>query len=120
MLHLSAFADEISPHLDQQIEVCKETGITHFELRSVEKVNVLDLDDQTLKEIRTKLRDNGMGVISIGSPIGKVAIDRPWPEHFDRFKKAVDIAEVLGAPLIRVFSYYPAGGEGKGPMEPHR
>ena len=24
------------------------------------------------------------------------------------------------SPLIRVFSYYPAGGEGKGPIDPHR
>jgi sugar phosphate isomerase/epimerase len=49
-----------------------------------------------------------------------VAIDRPWGEHLERFKIAVDAAEFFGAPLIRVFSYYPAGGEGKGPLDPHR
>src|SRR5690606_31145490 len=72
------------------------------------------------QEIRSKLRDNGLGVVSIGSPIGKVAIDRPWAEHFDRFKVAVDAAEFFEAPFVRLFSYYPAGGEGKGPIEPHR
>ena len=54
------------------------------------------------------------------SPVGKVAIDRPWPEHFDRFKVAVDTARFFDAPLVRVFSYYPAGGEGKGDVQPHR
>ncbi|MBC7783207.1 MAG: sugar phosphate isomerase/epimerase, partial [Burkholderiales bacterium] len=61
-----------------------------------------------------------MGVVSIGSPIGKVAIDKPWTEHFDRFKVAVDAAKFFGAPLIRVFSYYPPGGEGKGSFNGHR
>jgi sugar phosphate isomerase/epimerase len=59
-------------------------------------------------------------VVSIASPIGKVAIDKPWSEHLERFRIAVDAAEYFGAPFIRVFSYYPAGGEGKGPVEPHR
>lgn len=120
MLHLSAFADEISPDLDEQIRVCKANQVTHFELRGVYGKNVMDFDAGLRAEIKTKLAANGMGVISIGSPIGKVAIDRPWSEHFDRFKKAVEIAEYFQSPLIRLFSYYPAGGEGKGPLDPIR
>jgi len=120
MLKLSAFADEISPDLDEQIRVAKENKVTHFELRGVNHKNVMDFDEPLRKEIKRKLTDNGLAVVSIGSPIGKVAIDKPWQEHFDRFKKAVDFAEFFAAPLIRVFSYYPAGGEGKGPIDPHR
>ncbi len=120
MLQLSAFADEIGPSLDDQIRVCRANGVSHFELRGVYGKNVMDFDDALRREIKTKLADNGLGVVSIGSPIGKVAIDKPWPEHFDRFKRAVDIAEYFGAPFIRLFSYYPAGGEGKGPVEPHK
>jgi 3-dehydroshikimate dehydratase len=117
MLKLAAFADEISPNLDEQIRVCRENGVTHFELRAVNKINVLDFDDALKNEIKTKLAANGMGVVSIGSPIGKVAIGRPWGEHFERFKIAVELAEFFGAPLIRLFSYYPVGGEGKGDLD---
>jgi len=120
MLKLAAFADEIGPDLDEQIRVCKRNGVSHFELRGVYGKNVMDFDPNLRAEIRSKLAANGLGVISIGSPIGKVAIDRPWAEHFDRFKRAVEIAEFFGAPFIRLFSYYPAGGEGKGPLDPHR
>jgi sugar phosphate isomerase/epimerase len=120
MLKLSAFADEISPDLDEQIGVCKENQVTHFELRGVYGKNVMDFDADLRREIKTKLKDNGLGVISIGSPIGKVAIDKPWADHFDRFKLAVEIAEFFESPLLRVFSYYPAGGEGKGPVDRHR
>ncbi|HYO07665.1 MAG TPA: sugar phosphate isomerase/epimerase family protein [Tepidisphaeraceae bacterium] len=120
MLKLAAFADEISPDLDEQVRTCKQNGVTHFELRGVAGKNVLDFDAALRNEIKSTLADNGLGVISIASPIGKVAIDRPWSEHLDRFKLAVELAEFFEAPFIRVFSYYPAGGEGKGPIDPHR
>src|SRR3954463_4518469 len=106
MLKLAAFADEISPDLDEQIRVCKLNAVTHFELRSVAGKNVLDFDPSLRNEIKSKLADNGLGTISIGSPIGKVAIDKPFAEHFDRFKVAVDAAEFFGSPFIRLFSYY--------------
>ncbi|HZL34351.1 MAG TPA: sugar phosphate isomerase/epimerase family protein [Tepidisphaeraceae bacterium] len=120
MMKLSAFADEISPDLDEQIRVCKENAVTHFELRGVYGKNVMDFAADLRGQIKSKLLANGLGVISIGSPIGKVAIDQPWAQHFDRFKRAVELAEFFDAPFVRVFSYYPPGGEGKGPIEPHR
>ncbi len=107
MLGLSAFADEISPDLKEQIRVCRENGVTHIELRSVENTNVLDLTPKQRSEIRSRLKEAGIGVICIGSPIGKVKIGEPWPPHFDRFKRAVDAAAFFEAPLIRLFSYYP-------------
>ena len=75
MLKLAAFADEIGPELDDQIRVCRDNDVTHFELRGVRGLNVLDFPADLRNEIRTKLRDNGMGVASIGSPNGKVKID---------------------------------------------
>jgi sugar phosphate isomerase/epimerase len=120
VLKLAAFADEISPDLDTQIRVCKANAVTHVELRGVAGKNVLDFDPPLRREIKSKLDANGLGVIGIGSPIGKVAIDKPWSEHFDRFKIAVELAELFNSPFIRVFSYYPAGGEGSGPLDPHR
>ncbi len=117
MLKLAAFADEISPNLDDQIRVCQKNHVTHLELRSVNGVNVLNFDGGMRNDIRAKLADNGMGVVSIGSPIGKVKIDEPWEQHFDRFKITVDAAEFFQAPLIRLFSYYPPEG---GDIRKHR
>lgn len=107
MLKLAAFADEISPELDEQIRVCKENGVSHFELRGVYGKNVLDFDAALRNEIKTKLTANGMGVASVGSPIGKVKVNDSWDVHMDRFKIAVDAAVFFGSPLIRIFSYYP-------------
>jgi sugar phosphate isomerase/epimerase len=107
MLKLSAFADEISPELDEQVRVCRECDVTHFELRTVRGINVLDFDAALRAEIRTRLGDNGMGVVCIGSPVGKIKISDPFPPHLDRFKVAVDAARYFSAPFIRIFSYYP-------------
>jgi 3-dehydroshikimate dehydratase len=118
MLRLAAFADEIAPDLDEQIRVCRDNDVTHFELRSVNLKNVLDFDNDVRAEIRMKLADNGMGVVSIGSPIGKIKITDPWEPHFDRFKIAVELAEYFEAPFIRLFSYYPP--EDGGDVRRHR
>lgn len=120
MIKLAAFADEIDPNIDTQIKHCKLNGVTHIELRAVNKINVLDFTPELRTEIKSKVSDAGMGINCIGSPIGKVAIDQPWSVHFDRFKIAVDMATFFNAPLIRVFSYYPPGGEGKGDVLPHK
>ena len=113
MLKLAAFADEISPNLDEQIRVCRENHVTHFELRGVNNLNVLDFDAPLRREIKAKLAEHGMGVASIGSPIGKVKVTDSWDAHFERFKIAVESAEFFAAPFIRVFSYYPpdSGGD---------
>src|SRR5258706_1878055 len=107
MLKLAAFADEISPNLDEQIRVCKDNAVTHFELRGVNNINVLDFDSSLRREIKTKMDAAGLGVACIGSPIGKIKITDAWPQHLERFKIAVDAAEFFGAPFIRLFSYYP-------------
>ena len=118
MLKLSGFADEIGPDLDEQITVCRDSGVTHLELRSVGGTNVLGFGDEQRREIKRKLDDAGLGVVSIGSPCGKKAVDSPEDELMDSFKIALDMAAHFGAPLIRVFSFYPPGGEGAGPVGP--
>ena len=107
MIRLSAFADEISPDLDEQIAVLSSENIHFMELRGAWNTNVLDFSDQQLKSIKEKLDAHGIGVSSIGSPIGKVAIDSPFDEHLRRLERAIEVAHVMQTPYIRMFSFYP-------------
>ena len=118
MLKLSGFADEIDPSLDTQIEVMQRTGVSHFELRSIDGTNILQFTDGQAREYKRRIDDAGLGVICIGSPCGKKPIDTSEGELLDMFRRAREMAEMFGAPLIRVFSFYPPGGEGKGPLDP--
>jgi len=117
MIRLSGFADEIGPDLDLQIRTLREEHMRYLELRGVWETNVLDLTDTQRREIKDRLGDAGIGVSSIGSPIGKVPIDAPWADHVERFKHCLDVAEFFEAPYIRLFSYYPPEG---GTIADHR
>jgi sugar phosphate isomerase/epimerase len=45
-------------------------------------------------------------VSSIGSPIGKIFVDEPFPPHLDRMRHAADVARHFGAPYVRIFSFF--------------
>jgi 3-dehydroshikimate dehydratase len=106
MFTLSAFADEISPDPQEQIDVLARCGVRHIELRSILKTNVLDLTDLQVAELKSLLDKNGFRLSAIGSPVGKVKIDQPFDPHLKRFERAVELCKVFGTPNIRVFSYY--------------
>jgi sugar phosphate isomerase/epimerase len=123
MIRLSAFADEISADLTEQIEVICSENIHFIDLRGVWDTNVLDLTDQQVTEIKQRLDAHGIGVSAIASPIGKIPIDAPFDEHLQRFLRAIALAQFFNTPLIRIFSFYSpvAGGEangGKGIVDP--
>ena len=117
MVTLSGFADEIGPDLGLQIETLRTEGVRHLELRGIWGKNVLDLSAKEQRDAKAQLSGAGIGISAIGSPIGKVAIDEPWKEHLDRFRIALDAAEVFEAPYIRLFSFYPPEG---GAIADHR
>ena len=106
MFTLSAFADEISPDPQEQIEVLKSCGVRHIELRSILKTNVLDLTDLQIAELKSLLDKNGFRLSAIGSPIGKIKINEPFGPHLQRFQRALQLCKVFDTPNIRIFSYF--------------
>lgn len=114
MIHLSAFADEISPDLDEQIAVLKRENISFLDLRGVWHTNVLDLSDAQVAQVKRTLDAQGIGVAAIGSPIGKVPIDSPFAEHLRRFEQAIELTHLFATPFIRVFSFYPPSSVASG------
>lgn len=112
MFTLSAFADEISPDPQQQIDVLKSCGVRHIELRSIHETNVLDLTDLHIQELKALLDKHGFRLSAIGSPIGKVTINEPFEPHLKRFQRALELCKIFGTPNMRIFSYYLPDGEG--------
>src|SRR5437016_4850313 len=107
MIRLSAFADEISADLDEQIAAIQSENIHFIDLRGVWNTNVLDLTDQQVSEIKQRLGAQGIGVSAIASPIGKIPIDAPFGEHLQLFERAIVLAQCFKTPFIRIFSFYP-------------
>ena len=115
MVHLSAFADEISKDPVEQLDVLEQNGVRNIEFRSIHGVNVLDLSDAQHEEFRALLQRARVGLSAIGSPIGKIKIGEPFQPHLERFEKALALTEFYATPRIRIFSFYMPPAEAPDP-----
>lgn len=105
-IKIYAFADEAAASMDGQIEAMKRNGLNGIEIRGVDGTNVSDISAEKAKEIKDKLDSNGLITWSIGSPIGKINIGDPFEPHIEKFKHTLEIANILDAKNIRLFSFY--------------
>lgn len=103
---ISAFADEYSPNLDVQLKALKENGIPAIEPRNVSGTNISSLRDEQLAEMAKKVKDAGIKVSSIGSPLGKIQLTDPMQPHLELTERTCVIAKALGCERIRIFSFY--------------
>lgn len=110
MPRLSAFADEISPDPQQQMDALEANGIGFVELRGAWGTNVSKFTDAQCTELLQQFTDRGFGVACIASPVGKIRLDEDAGQHFDLFRRCVDLAEFFGAGYLRIFSFYPPEG----------
>ena len=103
---LSAFADEYSHNLAEQIEALKAYGFTHLEPRFISGRNISTYTDEEARALRKALDDNGISVYSLGSPLGKISLDDDFAPHLGLTERVCKIANILGASRIRMFSFY--------------
>ena len=111
MIRLCAFSDEASPSLAGQIDAMQRNGIGLTELRSVAGKNVKDLSLEEAKQIKEELDAAGIAVWSIGSPLGKVDITVDMDEYLKTVAHVCELANVLDAKRIRMFSFFNAYGQ---------
>ena len=111
-IKIFAFADEASPNIDEQITALKRNSLSGLEIRNVDGVNISDITLEKAKEVKRKLDENGLITWSIGSPIGKIDIEKEdFVSHTEKFKRTLETAEILGAHNIRIFSFYMPKGK---------
>ncbi len=112
---ISIINDEISSDIDLCMEFCNQYSVTHLELRSFNKINILNLPDKELVKIATKIQANGIKVISIASPLFKWDLKSKKISNFFGFRKQksslyykkriYEVAKIFNCPYIRIFSY---------------
>ena len=107
----SAFADESSSDFFAQIDALKRTGCQYLEIRGLAGGNFTTLTDAEAKDIRKALADNGLKVWSLGSPIGKIPVDGNWEEHLEKYKRVLELADLMDTKRIRLFSFFMPKGE---------
>ncbi len=103
---LAAFADEADGSLDGQISAMTENGVEYLEIRGVDGENISDITADKARDIRARLDAVGISVWALGSPFGKIGITEDFEPHLEKFKHGLELADILGARYIRMFSFY--------------
>lgn len=120
---IGAITDEFSLDIEVALDAMSTLGMTIAELRLIGNRNIIDLTNEEVAGIRTRVEQRGMRVLSIASPVLKCVLPDAPPLD-DRFQqdvfgsaytiadqprlaqRAMEIAEIAGAQFIRVFSYW--------------
>ena len=105
-MKIYAFADEASPQLFWQIQALLENSLDGMEIRNVDGENVSALSPEKARIIRRRMDDAGLAVWSIGSPLGKADITDDFYKQTEMRKRMLEIADILGAAHLRLFSFY--------------
>ena len=108
---LAAFADEADGRISEQIKAMKDNGVDFLEIRGVDGQNISEITLQKAQEVRRQLDDAGLAVWSLGSPYGKTGMGDGFDAHLESFRRGLEIADILGAKHIRMFSFYVPSGE---------
>jgi sugar phosphate isomerase/epimerase len=120
---IAAITDEFSPDLNAALDGMAAVGMMGAELRVVAGKNMIDLPDDEVDRVRETVKSRGMEIMSLASPLLKCVLpDSPpldgrvqhdvfgSPHTFEDqprlTRRAFEIAERLGAGIIRVFSYW--------------
>ncbi len=116
-LNIYAFSDEAGPQIDHQIEALLRNHLQGMEIRGVDGANISDITCDKAREVKAKLEDKGLCVWSIGSPLGKIGITDDFVPHLDKFKHTLELASLLGAKNIRMFSFFIKPGQDPTPFK---
>lgn len=118
-LQLSVIGDEIGPSLDEMISFAHEHGLKHLDMRTVGGRNLLGMKTEEVIQISRTLEKAGIAVPAFVSPLFKwkapgksmsgnkvdFAFDPKQCPVEDWVAHAMQIAVILGAPHMRIFSY---------------
>lgn len=123
-LQLSVIGDEIGPSLDEMISFAHEHGLKRLDMRTVGGRSLLAMETEEVIQISRTLENAGISVPAFVSPLfkwkapgrltSKSKVDFAFdPEQCpldDWASHAMQIAVILGAPHMRIFSYLRYGG----------
>lgn len=110
---ISAFADEYSDSFDTQLEALNSFGLSHIELRFIDGKNIADITSDERRMIGEKLKNAGITVSAVGSPLGKINLAEDFTAHLEKARRVFETAVFLGTKNIRVFSFYLPDGKSR-------
>jgi sugar phosphate isomerase/epimerase len=111
-MRLAILGDEVSQDLEDVVRLCVQHGFEGVEIRSVWGKSPLELGPEDCRRIAATLQEAGLEVANFAPPALKSELPRTASERArarDGLARSLERAEWLGAPSVRVFSFYHDG-----------
>lgn len=109
-MKLGVICDGISRDLNHAINVMDEFELEYAELQFVGEKEVGDHSKQEIDDINQLLKDRGKPVsclsrhVFAGMSTANKAGDELHTKHMDALKRVIDMAHVVGSPLVRIMT----------------
>ena len=109
-MKLGVICDGISRDLRHAVDVMDEFDLMYAELQFVGDTEVGDHTEAEIRDIDMLLRDRGKPVSCLSRHVfgGMTSANRPGDElhtkHMDALKRVIDMAHVVGSPLVRIMT----------------
>ncbi len=112
MFKTGIITDEVSQDLSVAIRLAGKYGLDALEIRSVEEKNPFQMTKEDFKQIRKQADDAGLVICGVGSPFFKCNFrdEAAIAEHLEGLHRAIEGAHIMGAKLIRGFTFWRAEG----------
>lgn len=113
MITVSGFTDEAGARLDTQLALLAELNENTMCPRMVDGKSIAAVTyDSFSKSVKPKLDSAGVCFSSIGSPIGKIALDdeQAYRKQLGQLAELAEIAVSMGCKYIRIFSFFVESG----------
>lgn len=110
LMKLGVICDGISRDLNHAVDVMDEFDLEYAELQFVGEKEVGDHTAAEITDIDQLLRDRGKPVSCLSRHVfaGMSTANKPGDElhskHMDALKRVIDMAHVLGSPLVRIMT----------------
>ena len=117
-LFLSGFADEAANDLAGQIKVLKTLNWKYLEARSIDGVNIHNLEESAFEKVCIALEESAIKINCFGSTIANwgTPVDSDFDDTMAAVKRAIARMQRLKVPLIRIMSYAVLCDEQKRPF----
>jgi sugar phosphate isomerase/epimerase len=109
-MKLGVICDGISRDLAHSLDVMDEFGLEYAELQFVGDTEVGDHSPLEIADIKQLLQDRGKPVsclsrhVFAGMSSANRAGDELHTKHMDALKRVIDMAHIVGAPLVRIMT----------------
>ena len=120
---IAVITDEFTQDFERICRTAVEMGIPALELRTIWNKNIVDMNDEEIRQVEHLAQEFGLQVVSIASPVFKCTlpnggdIDHRFEQ--DAFhsahtyddqprilERSLELANIFEAPIVRVFSFW--------------